>query len=327
METRQMLQGEPLRVLAERIGIKFGAAAHYDSMVIEPETYKEIIKREFMVLTAGNDLKWSSVHKGERHRYDFMKADYMVKFAEDNGLEFHGHTLVWFNHNPEWSDILPVKEIESVMYDHIDTVVGRYKGRVKYWDVVNEAYDQDGELRPCLWTEAMGEDYIKKAFIRAHQVDPDAVLIYNEGWGFHRNDAQFAAVYQMAKKLLGEGVPIHGIGFQCHAKIGDDMEKLYGFMKQISDLGLDVHVTECDVRLTENPSIADYEAQAAIYKGILEAFLGIPNQGVFQIWHFTDRSGWNPQWHPRIFDMDYSPKPAYYALQEALRVHNVRLQL
>jgi endo-1,4-beta-xylanase len=211
-----------------------------------------------------------------------------------------------------------------VLRGHITTVVGRYRGRIAAWDVVNEAIEEDGTLRDTFWLRIIGPEYIDMAFQWAHEADPDALLFYNdyasEGLG-RKSDA----VYALVQDMLERDVPIHGVGLQSHLVLTSPpvFKDVLANIKRLSDLGLLVHVTEMDVRMRGEPTEARLERQARVYSAFLEACLEAENCTAFVLWGFTDRHSWIPGERPGwgsalIFDESYQPKPAYEAMREAL---------
>src|SRR5687767_8832350 len=178
-----------------------------------------LIKREFNAVTPENVLKWERVHP-EPTRYDFDPVDQFVSFGEKHGMFIVGHTLVWHSQTPRGvfenaqGQPLSREALLARMKEHISTVVGRYKGRVKGWDVVNEALNEDGTLRQSPWLKIIGEDYIAKAFQYAREADPNAELYYNDY--SLENEPKRRGAIALVKKLQKQGVPITAAGLQGH---------------------------------------------------------------------------------------------------------------
>lgn len=304
-----------LRELAAARSFRIGSVYQSDP---DPR-YKAVFAREYSVMTvyAG----WEVVHHESRTSYDLTGTDQAVAFAARNGFEIHGHPLVWYHLIPRWVEGMPPAAVESVMNEHIDRLVGRYAGRVKVWDVVNEATDDEGrELRRGFaWSDAMGDDYIAKAFVRAHQADPEAVLRYNDT-GIESDAARFSTVKRLLKDLLARGVPVHALGWQMHLDLGFDGGPLLARMTEVVAMGIDNYITELDVKLPEDPSPEDLERQKRIYRDVVRIFLRAPRRRTLVVWGLRDGldDDWLPKNHPLPFDERYREKPAYFGIREAL---------
>jgi GH35 family endo-1,4-beta-xylanase len=311
----------PLKTLAEKRGLRFGA--FYDSS-FRGAIHDQIFEKEFNVMTAG--IFWGDSSRPSRTEFDFTDMDTKVNFGRARGMDVHGHTLVWYAPSdlPDWFQALPHTEVEAAMNEHIDRVVGRYKGKIKVWDVVNEPVnDVDGALRTGhQWFNAMGHDYIRKAFVRAQAADPTAILRLSE-YDIETNagTVKFNGVKKLLKDLKSKGAPVHALGWQLHIKPGDvDANTLLARMNEIADLGFDNYITELDVELPKNATAADYEAQKQTYKMIVETFLKVRRRQSLVVWGLRDGS---PEWatdlHPLLFDEKLNKKPAYFGVQEALK--------
>jgi endo-1,4-beta-xylanase len=314
---------EPLRKLALERGLLIGAAVAPNPILREP-AYAEVLKREFNVLTTENALKFGPVHPAP-DRYDWRGADAIVAFAEENGMAVRGHTLVWHRQLPAWveSGDWTREALIEVLREHITTVVGRYRGRIAAWDVVNEAVDDDGELRDTIWLRAIGPEYIELAFRWAHEADPEALLFYND-YSAETMNHKSDAVYALAQELLDKGVPIHGVGLQMHVQLdrAPSLSAVETNMERLAALGLQVHITEMDVRLrdTKPQTLA---RQAEIYGDTLQLCLDTPSCTAFVLWGFADCHSWIPSsfkgWgNALVFDDAYAPKPAYDSLCDVL---------
>ena len=210
-----------------------------------------LIRAQFNSISPENVLKWESVHP-QPGRFDFSAADAYVRFGEQNHQAVIGHTLVWHSQTPAWvfQDAAgrPVSRevLLQRMREHILTVVGRYRGRIKGWDVVNEALNEDGTLRESPWKRIIGPDYIEKAFQYAHEADPQAELHYND---FSlENEPKRNGAIALIKKLKAEGVPITAVGLQGHVKMDwPTMAQEEATITAFADLGVKVMITELDV--------------------------------------------------------------------------------
>jgi endo-1,4-beta-xylanase len=327
-----------LRRRARSHGLMIGTAVSFAAWdpvrkeVMSPfdddKRYRRHLAKQFNVVTPENVMKWDHLRPG-LFGFDFWKADDVVEFAEDNNQFVHGHTLVWHQALPDWlSDGTWTKrELKAILREHIQTVVGHFAGRVQHWDVVNEAIDDDsGTLRETLWSRLGNPRYIKKAFRWARKTDPEAFLCYNdynhadmEGWQQQKSDA----VYEMVKDLVDSGVPIDCVGFQFHVDSNFRQTAVAENFRRYARLGLQVQVTELDVRLQEPITQADLNAQAAIYQEIADLCLDAPNCTALIMWGFTDRYSWVPDffdgWNDAtIMTRGYKKKLAFDALLDAL---------
>jgi endo-1,4-beta-xylanase len=315
---------QSLRELAQARGLTIGAAVSATPLRCDP-TYAEALRHEFNLVTTENAMKFGPIHP-EPGRYAFRNADDIVDTAEAQGMRVRGHTLVWHQQLPSWVEggEWTREELLEVLHEHIATVVGRYKGRIYAWDVVNEAIDGD-TLRDTVWSRVIGPEYIDLAFRWAHEADPDALLFYNDygGEGINRKSD---AIYDLVAGMIERGVPVHGVGLQMHLISG--LAPLPGRaaenMERLGALGLQVHVTELDVRIRGVPAQRDLATQARTYQQVAETCLAARNCTALVTWGLTDRYSWVPSrftgWGSALLlDETYEPKPAYLALADALR--------
>lgn len=304
-----------------------GAAVSHNSIY----TYEELLKKHFNSLTPENQMKWEVIHPA-LYKYNFDDADQIVDFAMKNGMRVRGHTLVWHNQTPPWVFAGTKEEVLQRLKDHIKEVVGHYKGKVYAWDVVNEALsDNPSEfLRKAPWYDICGEEVIEKAFIWAHEVDPDAKLFYND---YNLEDpVKREKAYKLVKKLKDKGVPIHGIGIQGHWTLSWPTPKmLEDSIKRFSELGVEIHITEFDISIYydryENnnfrvPPADRLERQAQLYKEafeILRKYKNVVTNVTF--WGVADDYTWLYFWpvrgredYPLLFDKNHQPKKAFWEI-------------
>jgi endo-1,4-beta-xylanase len=313
-----------LRSLAHNHSLTIGAAVAPGPLRDE-QAYAQALSHEFSILTPENAMKFGPIHP-QPDQYHFTDADTIVEFAMAHDMLVHGHTLVWHQQQPSWinDSEWTREELLTVLREHITTVVGRYKGRVAVWDVVNEALLDNGKLRQTVWLKVIGPDYLDLAFQWAHEADPDALLIYND-YNNEGMNGKSDGVYDLVQGMLERGVPIHGVGLQMHiaASGGPSKRAFLENMSRLAELGLEVHITELDVRIHGDPTASKLERQAETYRDVIKLCLEADNCTSFIMWGFTDRYSWIPSWRPGfghglIFDDQYQSKPAYDALQEAL---------
>ncbi|HEY8463106.1 MAG TPA: endo-1,4-beta-xylanase [Bacillota bacterium] len=286
-------------------------------------TFTSIAAAEFNILTPENAMKWDALQPSQNN-FNFTEADKHVAWAEANGMKVHGHTLVWHNQTPGWVQNLSASAMEAAMYNHIDKVMNHFKGKVLVWDVVNEAFEENGNYRTSFWYNTLGKSFIEKAFIRAREADPNAKLIYND-YNLEYTGSKSNAAYNMLKDFKSRGIPVDGIGFQMHLDIqyGFDYNDFARNMQRFADLGLEIYITEMDVRVSSNPTASELQTQAEYYKGVIEKCMDQPAVKVIQFWGFTDKYSWVPQTFSGrgaalLFDSNYNPKASYYAVQSAL---------
>lgn len=313
-----------LRVFAERNDIYIGAAAWTQHLDV-PE-HREILAREFNMFTPEHEAKFCMISSA-RGEYDFSRFDQLVEFAEENDMVIHGHTLIWHACSPDWVENGDFSRDEAIeiLKEHITTVVTRYKGRIKYWDVVNEVFD-GAALRDTAWLRFIGPEYIEMAYQFAHEADPDALLLYND-YGAEDMNGKSDAIYEMAQDFLNRGIPIHGIGLQSHFNVDSiNFTSVAENIARIGELGLEVQFTEVDIKYLGETDDEILRRQARDYYRLLEVCLDAENCTAFIVWGVSDRFSWlrdpayfdNPTVQPLLFSEDYQPKPAYFALMDLL---------
>lgn len=301
--------------------------------LLSDKKYARILAREFNMVTPENAMKFQFIHP-RPNRYAFADADAIVDFAEANDMAIHGHTLAWKEALPRWVTEQDHSDarIREILAEHIATVVGRYKGRVQSWDVVNEPFEPFGAaLRTgSPWYQTMGKDYIAFALREAHRADPEAKLYIND-YALENPGPKSDAMYELAKSLLAQDVPLHGIGFQMHEDMTDDYQPVEASVfrdnvQRFIDLGLEVRISEMDVNLQDDDSEERLQQQAAYFRSILELAMDKPAFTAFATWGFTDRYSSLQEWwdadgfgNGLIFDAEHQPKPAYFSLREALK--------
>ena len=329
--------GQTLREYADRAGVLVGAAVE-PRLLAEPE-YAATLAREFNMLTAENAMKWGAI-RPTRARFNFAPGDRLVAFAQKHKMKVRGHTLLWSEYNPRWleqGNFTP-EQMSGLLREHITKVMRHYRGKVFAWDVVNEIFLADGGVEPSVWYDrpgigmkGQGTAYVEQAFRWARAADPDALLFYND-YDTEGLNPKSDAVYEMVKDFKSRGVPIDGVGIQAHI-VDLEATELAGLEENIARLvalGLQVHITEMDVRLPAGrPDGAALKGQADIYRRVADACLRQPRCTAFQTWGFTDKYTWIPnytkgaQGSPLPFDAGYRKKPAYDALLEAFRARSL----
>lgn len=310
-----------------------------------------LIAAQFDSISPENCLKWESVHP-QPGKYDFALADQYVAFGEKHHMFIVGHNLVWHSQTPAWvfhddkGNLLTRDALLARMRDHIHTVVGRYKGRIQSWDVVNEALNEDGTLRQSLWYKIIGPDYIQKAFEFAHEADPAAQLNYND-YNIE-NEAKRNGAIRLVKQLQAAGIPIRTVGIQEHDSLDwPTLDQLDSSIDAFGKLGVKVAITELDVDVLPSATrqqTADVSVHAAQDPALNPYPNGLPDNieqkltkryadlfGVYlqhrnvvnrvTLWGLTDGDSWKNNWpvpgrtnYPLLFDRSGKPKPAYEAV-------------
>jgi endo-1,4-beta-xylanase len=310
----------PLRDLAAAKGKVMGTAVTGSKLT---GTYGDLAGAQFNSLTPGNAMKWGSVEP-TRGSYNWAEADQIVNFAEAHGQQVRGHTLVWHSQNPSWltNGTWTAAQLGQLMNDHIATEVGRYKGRLAAWDVVNEPFNEDGTYRQTLWYNGLGTGYIAQALTAARAADPAAKLYIND-YNVEGVNAKSTALYNLVKSLKEQGVPIDGVGLQAHLIVGQVPSTLQQNIQRFADLGVDVAITELDIRMALPSDSTKLAQQAADYKAVMNACVAVARCAGVTVWGFTDSDSWIPSTFPgegaaTPYDENYAPKPAYHAIAEAL---------
>ncbi|WP_240506267.1 endo-1,4-beta-xylanase [Thermoactinospora rubra] len=313
----------PLREHAAAKGKFIGTALATGPLASE-SAYRTIAATEFDQVTAENAMKWDATQPSQG-QFTFSGADQIVAFAAQNNQQVHGHTLVWHSQTPGWVQNLSAAQLRTAMQNHISTVVGRYADNpvVRSWDVVNEAFEENGSYRNSFWYQKLGEGYIADAFRFARAADPDAKLCIND-YNVEGINAKSTAMYNLVRTLRQQGVPIDCVGFQAHLAIQ------YGFpgdvqqnMQRFADLGVDVRLTEIDVRMQMPRDATKDATQATYYRNLVNACLAVTRCVGMTIWGFTDKHSWVPdtfqgQGAALIYDENYGKKPSYNAVHDAL---------
>ena len=319
---------------------------------------RALVKHHFNTISPENLLKWEYAHP-EPGVYTFEAADRYVDFGEKNRMFIVGHTLVWHSQTPRWvfenesGGTVGRDTLLSRMREHIHTVVGRYRGRIQGWDVVNEALNEDGTLRESPWLRIIGEEYIEKAFQFAHEADPRAELYYND-YSLERPDKRRGAI-ELIRRLQARGVPITAVGLQGHHRMDwPSLEAEDSTITQFARLGVEVVITELDVdvlpRVTgANSADISQRADAGCRCDLNPYSTGLPDSlqnalaeryaDFFRLyrkhrdsitrvtfWNVTDQDSWLNDFpargrtnHPLLFDRRGRPKPAFEAVVRTAR--------
>lgn len=319
------------------VGVAVPAGGFSNSLLDSTER-QEIVEAHFDQLTAENIMKPYALHPAES-TYTFGDADALVNYAKANGMDIHGHTLVWHSQIPSWMQNYSGDQAAwtAMMESHITSIVDHFEtfGNVVSWDVVNEAYTDanPSSLRSSPWLTGVGSDYIAKAFIAAEAADADVDLYYND-YNLENNGAKLDAVIDMVEDFQANSVPIDGVGFQAHVFLDfPSIEDIRAAMGKVVATGLKLKLSELDVslKLVETRDIDELTPEieqelADRYKAIVEAYLDVvpsAQRGGITVWGIIDADSWLPNHRGRpeyglLFKDDFSPKQALQSYADAL---------
>ena len=320
---------EPGSPLKDAAGFAVGMAVQVNRLNGQ---HQEILLREYDQVTSEYEMKMNIMYPSEGN-LDFTRSDATVNWAVENGLDVHGHALIWHNATPTWVEEFSGtdQEFETMVEDYIKTTVTRYKGKVKSWDVVNEAFeDVGGVLRNSVFRQKMGDDYIEKCYRWTREADPDVLIFYND-YNMVTHPVKRRAALNMVKDFLDRGVPIDGFGYQMHISHNNpSKEAIESAAKEVTDLGLLLHFSELDVRANPANDLVALTTQRAIsqqnkVREVVEVYNAIPMESKFgiTIWGMKDDETWlldfwgHPDW-PLLYNADFSPKRAHTGFLEGL---------
>jgi endo-1,4-beta-xylanase len=331
--------------------VLYGCAVDVRALAADP-AYAALIRDQCRILVAENAMKWGAL-RPTADTFRFDQADALVAFAESNHMKIRGHNLAWHRDNPRWFDTTATAQnARQLLVSHIETVVGRYAGRMHSWDVVNEAIDvKDGRsdgMRNTAWLRLVGDDYIELAFRTARDADPQALLTYND-YGIEAEtpeaEQKRQSVIELLRRMVARRVPLDAVGVQSHiealATPASGTGPAYGagllrFIAAARELGLQVFVTEMDVNDRASPANVSFRdaAVGAAYRQYLDLVLTDPAVRAVLTWGITDRYTWlnhegsradgQPE-RPLPFDADYHPAPAFFAMRDAFDRRVIRI--
>lgn len=338
-----------LRQLAEARGRMVGSILNSNwfsyGLGDDAEVYENTHKSQFNIVVAENEMKFDATEPS-RNSFNFKNGDKLMAYAAKNGMQVRGHALAWHSQVPQWVPDLAASvaaaggsakdTLLAVLKNHIENVVGHYKGKVREWDVVNEAISdgtpaawRDGAS--SVWYKYIGREFIDSAFVWAHKADPEAKLYYNDyslEWGVGAGAKGKFAVDSVAKRLKAAGIYITGLGTQTH--ISDyhvtTPPNVKALAQALEAEGLTLQITELDIGFDKKDvSKADFEAQGSLYRQFMDVFLEAPNMEAFVIWGFSDKYSWLAdlyKYNGLVFDSSFAKKPAYDSLVASLKAHS-----
>ncbi|WP_128330492.1 endo-1,4-beta-xylanase [Apibacter sp. HY039] len=297
------------------------------TLLNQDSKFRKILIEEASTLTPEYGMKMRTLLPS-KDKYYWKEADDFVEFATNHNKRIHGHTLIWHTSTPDWVNNFTGDRNAwiELMKNYIHTVVGRYKGKITSWDVVNEAFLEDGSYRPTIWYQKIGPEYIEFAFRFAHEADPNALLFYND-FGTDYLYKKSIAIGKMIELLQSKKIAIHGIGLQMHTRIKLNEDYLTKAFTYFTKYNILIHISELDIRLGTNANpVHEFSEELAMeqkkqYKMIAKIFKDLVPEKLqygITIWGVSDAHSWLtqlPEW-PLLYDKDYQKKPAYYGLQE-----------
>ncbi|MFB9237739.1 non-reducing end alpha-L-arabinofuranosidase family hydrolase, partial [Plantactinospora siamensis] len=269
--------------------------------------YTTIAAREFNMVTPENEMKPDATEPNQ-NQFNFSAGDQIYNWATSHGMRVRGHTLAWHSQQPGWMQQLSGSALRNAMINHINGVMAHYKGKLAAWDVVNEAFNEDGSRRQSN-LQATGNDWIEVAFRTARAADPGVKLCYNdyniENWSY----AKTQGVYRMIQDFKSRGVPIDCVGLQTHFTGGSSLPSNFQTtLSSFAALGVDVALTEADVT----------NASTTQYAGLTQACMNVQRCIGITVWGVRDSDSWRSSESPLLFDGGGNKKPAYTSVLNAL---------
>ena len=274
-------------------------------------TYTTIAGREFNMVTAENEMKPDATQP-QRGQFNFSSGDQIYNWATQRGMRVRGHTLAWHAQQPSWMQSLNGSSLRQAMIDHINGVMGHYKGKLAAWDVVNEAFNEDGSRRQSN-LQGTGNDWIEVAFRTARNADSSVKLCYNdyniENWSYGKTQG----VYNMIRDFKSRGVPIDCVGLQTHFTGGSSLPgNFQTTLSSFAALGVDVALTEVDVT----------NSSTSQYAGLTQACMNVSRCIGITVWGVRDSDSWRSNESPLLFDGGGNKKAAYTSVLNVLNSAN-----
>jgi len=315
-----------LNVLAKAAGkLYFGSAT--DNPELTDTTYTSYLdsSSHFGQITPGNSMKWDATEP-EPNTFTFTEGDQVADLAKNNGQILRAHNLVWHEQLPDWvtANNYNATGLTAVIQNHIANVAGHYKGQPYAWDVVNEPLnDGDGSFRSDVFYDTLGSSYISIALNAAREADPNAKLYIND-YNIESTGAKATAMQNLVKSLQADGVPIDGIGMESHFIVGEVPTTLVENFQAFAALGVEIAITELDIRMTLPETAALLEQQKQDFYTVVDACLQVSACKGITVWDWTDKYSWVPstfsgQGAATPFDDNYVEKPAFDGIVEALK--------
>jgi len=302
----------PANAAASTLGAAAAQSGRYFGTAIAASrlgdsTYTTIAGREFNMITAENEMKPDATEP-QRGQFNFSSGDQIYNWATQRGLKVRGHTLAWHSQQPGWMQSLSGSTLRQAMIDHINGVMVHYRGKLAYWDVVNEAFNEDGSRRQSN-LQGTGNDWIEVAFRTARAADSSVKLCYNdyniENWSYGKTQG----VYNMIRDFKSRGVPIDCVGLQTHFTGGSSLPSNFQTtLSSFAALGVDVALTEVDVT----------NASTSQYAGLTQACMNVSRCVGITVWGVRDSDSWRSGESPLLFNSGGGAKAAYTSVLSVL---------
>ncbi|EAU82931.1 xylanase glycosyl hydrolase family 10 [Coprinopsis cinerea okayama7 len=301
----------------------FGTAIDYVAINDTAYMKKSGDRWEFDTITPSNSMKWETIQP-EQGVWNFGPADELVAFAKKNRQAVRGHTCLWHSQLAPWVEAgnFDSETLHEIIHEHCYKLVSHYKGDVFHWDVVNEAFLDDGTFRPTVFYNTTGTTYFDTVFKAARAADPKAKLYIND-YNLEGLSPKSDAVYELVKDLKSRGIPIDGVGVQGHLILGQIPTTIRENFQRFADLGVDVAITELDIRMDLPVTREKLAQQKKDYEAVVSACKAVKRCVGITIWDWTDKYSWVPGWFEGEgaalpWDEDFKKKPAYYGIVEGL---------
>ncbi|CCA72418.1 related to endo-1,4-beta-xylanase [Serendipita indica DSM 11827] len=310
------------------VDLAVAAGKQYFGIMIDNS---DLEKPEYMVIagnthifnqaTPGNRMKWDATEPS-RNQFSFSAADALVTWAQSGGRQLRGHTLVWHNQLPAWvtNGGFNNATLVSVLQNHVTNVAKHFAGKLKTWDVTNEIFNEDGTWRQSVFYKTIGEYYVDIAFRAAAAADPNVGLAAND-YNLDTTNGKVAAYVALVKRLKARGVKITQVGSQAHLTVGQtpSFNSMVSALNSLVAAGVDVAITELDIRMQLPATSAKLEQQKKDYNTAIRACMAVPRCVGITIAGYTDKYSWIQNGAPLPYDENYRPKPAYYGIIDGLK--------
>ncbi|KAF9036211.1 beta-1,4-endoxylanase [Panaeolus papilionaceus] len=312
-----------LSAIAKSVGKKYVGGATDPGGDFNDATFVSTYQRELNMVTPVNSMKWDATERS-RNSFTFSTADQLVSWAQQRNFMIRGHTCVWHSQLPSWvsNGGFNAATLTSVIQNHVSNVVGHFKGKIYAWDVVNEMFNEDGTRRSSVFSNTLGESFVDIAFRAARAADPNAKLYIND-YNTDSTNAKSAGLLALVKKLKAQGTPIDGIGVQAHLIVGQVPSTFAANLAQFASAGVEVAITELDIRIPTPASSANLAQQQKDYQTVFAACKSVPACVGISMWGLTDKYSWIPGTFNGYgaalpFDNNYNKKPAYNGIVAGL---------
>lgn len=330
----------PLKTYTGQINKYIGTCVSlYDNKINidnENDEKTKLLTSQFNMVVCENEMKFDATEPSQGS-FNYYHGDRLVNFAQKHNMRIRGHALIWHSQVASWVSSdgkkndknYSAEDLQNIMKNHIDNVVTHWKGKIAEWDVCNEVLDDDQSIvrtnptsfklrASSIWNYA-GTDYIEKAFKWAHEADPDAQLILNDYGVEFKGQAKAEAFYNLAKYLKEKGVPINGVGLQCHLDVGKvDLAKLKATIERFNAIGLRCIITELDLGMDNTET--NRAQQAKDFYNIAKVAMEANNCNEIMVWGLTDDMTWRNNRNPLLYNGDLTPKDAYYGMHAGVRI-------